>query len=393
MEKKKNFLLVINTPENPFKIHSGAALRSNLFIKALSEIGHVDLITFSKGDIKSNIPNCDVIFSQVIWDEKDYIEVIRTLFYMTIWPSDPYSYYKLNKQKASIVEHFANKKKYDYIACRYVQTAIICGLLRYKNKLVIDADDNLAVIRKIHAIQDKSLFYKWKKQYETARIGKMLNKLFSNIHCSFCSNPLEITSPKTLFLHNTTVLKEPAFIFSENATPRILFIGNLRYFPNKYGISHFVESIFPVIKKSAHSVELRIVGDGDPDFLAYLNEKEGVNAVGAVDDLSAEYKKATVAVIPIYHGSGTSVKFIEALLMNKPIISTPVGARGYDIVCRDGIDYMLAKNDEEFINKTLTLLSSPSKAKEMAKRGYEIGCKNYSQRQFCEIVKKAIIEQ
>ncbi len=79
--------------------------------------------------------------------------------------------------------------------------------------------------------------------------------------------------------------------------------------------------------------------------------------------------------------------------MNKPIISTPVGARGYDIVCRDGIDYMLAKNDEEFINKTLTLLSSPSKAKEMAKRGYEIGCKNYSQRQFCEIVKKAIIEQ
>ena len=137
--------------------------------------------------------------------------------------------------------------------------------------------------------------------------------------------------------------------------------------------------------------ELQIVGDGEPDFLDYLNNKEGVRAVGRIDDLASEYQKAAVVVIPIYYGSGTSVKFVEGLLMNRPVVSTPVGARWYSETCRDRIDYMLAHNDEEFISKTINLLSSPTKSRDMAKRGYVIGEKMFSQRKFCEIVKNAII--
>lgn len=391
MKKNRKLLLVVNTPENIFNIDSGGALRSNLFIKALSEIGNVDVISFSKNDLVSNIPNCNVVFSQLIWDEKNYWEVFRSLLCMTIRPSNPYSYFKVNKQKASIVNRHVNQTDYDYIVCRYAQTAIICGLLDYKDKLIIDADDNLAVVQKFRAIQDSSLLYKWKRRYESMRIEKMLRKLFSNIRCSFCSNPLELPSPRTIFLHNTTILNESNPPLQEDATLRILFVGCLRYFPSKHGITHFVESVFPHIKKSNPLVELQIVGDGEPDFLAYLNGKEGVSAVGKVEDLASEYQKAAVVVIPIYYGSGTCVKFVEALLMNRPVISTPVGARGFSEVCKDGEDYMLAHNDEEFISKTIELLSSVSKSREMAHKGYEIGEKMFSQRKFCEIVKKAII--
>lgn len=388
----KKFLLVLNTVQNVFRIDSGAGLRSNLFIKALSEIGEVDVICFSMNGLVSNIPNCKVIFCQKIWDERYYREIFRTLVNMTIRPSDPYSYFKENKQKAAIVDSYANQTKYDYIVCRYVQTAIICGLLKYKDKLVIDADDNLAVVRKFQAAQTNSFLYKWKRQYESVRIRKMLKKLFSNIYCSFCSNPLELPSPKTVFLHNTTVLDVPAPDLTEDVIPRILFIGFLRYFPNKHGITHFVESIFPTIKKSIPSVELQIVGDGEPEFLEYLNEKDGVRAVGKIDDLASEYQRAAVVIIPIYYGSGTCVKFVEALLMNRPVISTPVGARWFSEVCRDGEEYMLAQNDEEFISKTIGLLSSWSASKEMAHRGYEIGKKLFSQKRFCDIVRNAILQ-
>lgn len=391
MDKSKRFLL-INNYYNPFLIDSGAALRNNLFIKALAEIGHVDVICFSKNDLVSHIPNCNVIFSQAIWNDKNYWEAFRTLLCMTIRPSNPYSYFQVNKQKATIINSYVNKTKYDFIACRYVQTAIICGLLDYKDKLIIDADDNLAAIKKLQVIEASSILYKWKKQYESMRIPKMLGKLFSNIRCSFCSNPLELPSPQTIVLHNTTVLDKPAPSLSEDFTPRILFVGTLRYFPNKHGIKHFVESIFPQIKKSIPLAELQIVGDGEPDFLDYLKNKEGVRAVGRIDDLASEYQKAAVVVIPIYYGSGTSVKFVEGLLMNRPVVSTPVGARWYSETCRDRIDYMLAHNDEEFISKTIDLLSSPTKSRDMAKRGYVIGEKMFSQRKFCEIVKNAIIK-
>ena len=388
----KKFLLVLNTVQNVFQIDSGAGLRSNLFIKALSEIGEVDVICFSMNGLVSNIPNCKVLFCQKIWDERNYREIFRTLVNMTIRPSDPYSYFKENKQKAAIVDSYANQTKYDYIVCRYVQTAIICGLLKYKDKLVIDADDNLAFVRKFQAAQTNSFLYKWKRQYESVRIRKMLKKLFSNIYCSFCSNPLELPSPKTVFLHNTTVLDVPAPDLTEDVIPRILFMGFLRYFPNKHGITHFVESIFPTIKKSIPSVELQIVGDGEPEFLEYLNEKDGVRAVGKIDDLASEYQRAAVVIIPIYYGSGTCVKFVEALLMNRPVISTPVGARWFSEVCRDGEEYMLAQNDEVFISKTIELLSSWSASKEMAHRGYEIGKKLFSQRHFCDIVRNAILQ-
>ena len=157
MKNSKHLLLVINTPGDPFTIDSGASLRSNLFIKALSEIAQVDVICFSKNNIVSDILNCNVIFSQLIWENKDYWEVIRTLLCMTIWPSNPYSYFQVNKQKASIINSYLNKKKYDFIACRYVQTAIICGLLDYKDKLIIDADDNLAAIKKLRVIEASSI--------------------------------------------------------------------------------------------------------------------------------------------------------------------------------------------------------------------------------------------
>ena len=115
----KIFLLIINGSGNPFIIDSGGSLRHNLFAKALSEIGHVDVICFTKNNIVSNIPNCNVIFSQAIWNDKNYWEVFRTLLCMTIRPSNPYSYFQVNKQKASIINSYLNKKKYDFIACRY----------------------------------------------------------------------------------------------------------------------------------------------------------------------------------------------------------------------------------------------------------------------------------
>lgn len=113
--------------------------------------------------------------------------------------------------------------------------------------------------------------------------------------------------------------------------------------------------------------------------------------MGRVDDLVSEYQQASAVVIPIYYGSGTCVKFVEALFMNRPVVSSPVGARGFSDVCKDGEDYMLAKNDEEFVKKTIELLSSKSKAREMGKKGLEKANCFFSQDSFIEIVKSSIL--
>lgn len=384
-------LLIANRFNKIFKIDSGGALRNNLFVRALSEIGHVDVICFSHNGLVSNIPNCDVIFSKMMYKDEGYMEAARSLVCMTLWPLKPNSYYQVDKEKADIVKSFVEETEYDIIACRYIDTAIICGLLRYKDRLVIDADDNPVSVLKSLAILASSKLERWKKQYESKRIGRMVENMLNGIRCSFCSNPLELPSPHTIYLHNTTVLRQFPVDIVETNSSRILFVGWMGYPPNKQGITHFVESVFPHIKRVVPNAELHIVGSGEPAFLTYLNGKDGVRAIGRVDDIVPEYQEASVVVIPIYYGSGTSVKFIEALFMNRPVVSSPMGARGFSEVCKDGQDYMLANTDEEFANKTIELLRSETKSKEIAKNGYLMAKKHFSQEMFVEIVKNAII--
>jgi glycosyltransferase involved in cell wall biosynthesis len=179
----------------------------------------------------------------------------------------------------------------------------------------------------------------------------------------------------------------------EKTTPlRILTVGYLDYPPNKYGVRHFVESIFPIIRERLKGVEFYVVGKTkDKSFLDYLNSLDGVKALGYVEDVFSEYERCRVVVIPVYHGSGTCVKFAEGLMTNRPMVSTLQGVRGFEHLCEDGEHYLLAKDDKEFADKITCLLTSEDLSRKIAKKAYETGLKNFSQDRFYEIVSNSIV--
>lgn len=390
-----NILFVISTCGCFDSVKTGGAVRNNMFVKALSQIGHVDVISFYEEPLASNLPNCEVVFSKYIEngdDKRNYLYFIRRLLWPLILPNYPYSYYKKNKEREKIVDNYVKKRGYDIIACRYIENIITCGLLKYTSKLVIDVDDNPANLFKIYAAREfKYPIINWRLKLEANKIGGMVERLLPRVRCSFYSNKVESPSPTSVYLHNVTLMKAVITDINEFTPNRILFVGSNTYPPNREGIRYFSETIFPLIKKKIPDVELRIVGQGKKTFLDSLNRIEGVVAPGFVDDLAVEYNNARVVIIPIYQGSGTCVKFIEALSMNRPIVSTPFGARGFDEFCVAGEHYMLAKNDEDFAGKVIDLLSSLEMSKVMASKAKEIPDKYFSQVEFERIVKEAIL--
>ena len=383
-------ILFVASTNNIFEVDSGGAMRNKLFVEALSKIGHVDVISFRQGSLVSSIENCDVIYSEEIKEVHSYFEFVRTWISIALRPYNPYSYYKVNKRKASIISRIVKERGYDLIACRYIDNAIICGLLRYKDRLIIDMDDHPANKLKFLITQIKLPVVRWKKQYEIKRIGKMAGILLDSVVCSYYSNLWEKPSGRSVYLHNTVTINRTIPDLEALMEPRLLYVGALAYFPSCHGVFYFVDNVFPLIRARMPKVKFRIVGKGEADLITKLNEYEGVEAVGYVEDIASEYRNTRVVVIPIYYGTGTCVKFVEGLMMNRPVVSTPVGARGAENICRDGEHFMLAKNDEEFANKTIELLSSFSRSVEMAKKGYEIAKKNYSQERFFEIVKQSL---
>ena len=379
-------------------VDCGASNRSTMFVKALSNLGHVDVVSFYKEPIYSNVDNCDVVYCsssenkvnpQTTGPAHTGAKFLKLLFKN----KDVYSYYELDKEKESVVDDFVQKKHYDIIACRYIEEAAICGLVKYFDRLVIDVDDNLesGYKRDIPNMQFRHFWNKWMINLTVRNIGKMSESFLSKVKCSFCSNQLEPPYSKSVFLHNVTTISEIIPAITETTPVRMLIVGWLDFWPNKNGVLYFVENILPKIRKENPVAELYIVGKSkDSEFLKRLNETDGVRALGFVEDINAEYKNCRVVVVPVYQGAGTSVKFVEGLFVNRPIVSTPMGARGFECICKADQDYMLAENDDEFVKKIVKLLSSVEMSTQIANNAYKVGNENFSQKRFIEIVKNTI---
>lgn len=122
----------------------------------------------------------------------------------------------------------------------------------------------------------------------------------------------------------------------------ILFVGSL-FFANYHGIKWFVENVMPYINK-----KLLIVGKDFETKKSEL-ERENVEVIGSVDDLTPYYLNASCMVMPIFEGAGMKVKTAEALMYGKAIYGTTEAFEGYEV------EYNkvggLCNTKEEFIEK------------------------------------------
>lgn len=397
MNKK---ILFISCSYNMFNnIDCGASNRSTMFVKALAQIGNVDIISFAEKPIKSNIERCNVIFQKNISDKSltqgGYIRKIKYVLKLLLLPQNPYTYYPLNKEKENIVRDLIIKGNYDYVACRYIKEAASCGLLNYSKKLILDVDDNLysAAKRNLANRVFKSIIHKWILIIQANSLRIMSKRVLSKVKSSFYSNITEPPYSRSVYLPNITIQKNNIPALQDKVPKSLLIVGWLDFAPNKYGALYFSQNVLPLIRKQMPDVELRIAGKcKDSDFLNTLNKIPGVKALGYVNDISLEYKNCGVIIVPVYQGSGTSVKFTEGLTMNRPIVSTPMGARGFENLCQPGKHYLLAINDVVFSESVISLLKSVDKAKTIANSAHEISVKYFSEDNFINIVKSEILK-
>ncbi len=147
----------------------------------------------------------------------------------------------------------------------------------------------------------------------------------------------------------------------ERAQHEIVFTGSMDWMPNEDAIRWFVQDILPRIQARVPTVSLTVVGRNPPTAVRAIADSDpNIIVTGSVPDVRPYIERAAMFVVPIRIGGGTRLKIFEAMAMERPVVSTTIGAEGLPV--RDGIDTILADEPESFANAVVALLLQPERA-------------------------------
>ncbi|MDI9240380.1 glycosyltransferase family 4 protein [Lysobacter sp. LF1] len=155
---------------------------------------------------------------------------------------------------------------------------------------------------------------------------------------------------------------------------RLVFVGQMGWFPNRDGVEWFLREVFPRILAQRPRTRFELVGKAD-GFSVPGNVAAQVTLAGFVDDLRPHVHEASVYVVPLRAGSGTRLKVLEAMALGKAIVTTQVGSEG--IALRHGDSAVFADDAESFAQATLALLDSPERIVRMGEAARRLAQAEY----------------
>jgi polysaccharide biosynthesis protein PslH len=153
----------------------------------------------------------------------------------------------------------------------------------------------------------------------------------------------------------------------ESAPFELVFTGSMDWMPNEDAILYFAKEILPRITSAIPAVSVTVVGRNPSPALTALAESDRRIAItGRVDDVRPYIGRAAAYIVPIRVGGGTRLKIYEAMAMERPVVSTTIGAEGLPV--SDGEELMIADGPEEFAEAVLRVLGD-------ARLAMRLGCR------------------
>jgi glycosyltransferase involved in cell wall biosynthesis len=149
--------------------------------------------------------------------------------------------------------------------------------------------------------------------------------------------------------------------------PRIGFIGVMGYPPNLEGIRWFVREVWPLVKMEVPDARLRLVGKWGDESLK--PQGPDIDCLGWVEDPTEEIESWSSMIVPVRKGAGTRIKVAEAFSRKCPLVSTRIGAFGYDV--QDCRELCLADTPEDFSAACVRMIREPAESSAMAERAWK----------------------
>ena len=187
----------------------------------------------------------------------------------------------------------------------------------------------------------------------------------------------EATLLRQLLPARKTLLMPIAFPIRPGAAEpepdRVFFVGSDNEV-NRAGLDWLLHSVWPLLRARRPAARLYAYGNVVRGAGA---APEGVELVGRVDDLAAAYHRSTLCVVPLRAGSGQKVKLVEAMCHGRAIVSTSVGAQGFEALA--GSCFALADDAAGFADACAGVLGDPDQRRAFGRAALAQARAHYSE--------------
>lgn len=322
----------------------------------------------------------------VLWNENHKWLVSRVSELKSLLLLAPHRY---SNELGSEIRRIVNHDNYDFVFCRYIQTACLADLFSLKQKLILDIDDLPEFAFRVNS-NKKSLFrnvyYAFKKKCLTINTRNCIDRSY----CAFLPNKTEAEKYRVNYLPNISTINIDNSIFEANSHS-LLFIGFMSWPANYLGVDSFICNCWQKILSAVPNATLYIAGKGLPDeYFKKWSKYKNIEYLGYVDDIYSFYRKGNIVICPIYLGAGTNIKVIEAMSMGKTCVLSSHGTRGFEDILQHDNNIMIASNINSFSDNIIQLLKDDDKCKGLGLNALNTAKRYFSQETIDEIIRKSI---
>jgi len=230
-----------------------------------------------------------------------------------------------------------------------------------------------------YSVTTTSMARRWYAGYTAGKMERLesdiLHRAFGHIVCSEREREqLRRIAPEARIEVIENGVDTAYFAGSQapSTSRRIVFVGAMDYFPNSDAAGFFANQIWPQVRSRLAGAELTIVGSNPGPAVLALGELPGVKVAGMVPDVRPFYRGALAAVVPLRTGGGTRLKILEAMAAGVPVVSTPLGAEGLEVVAGENLLLADSADAKGWADRLVSLADSPALRQQLIEAGLRL---------------------
>jgi len=154
----------------------------------------------------------------------------------------------------------------------------------------------------------------------------------------------------------------------------IIYFAHFGWAPQDDGALHLHNDILPLVRREIPDVHLYLVGRTPPPAIQRL-AGEHVTVTGTVPDIRDYIARASVVALPLRIGSGQKHRVFQSLAMEKPVVTTSVGAEG--IALAHDVNALLSDDPARIAGHIVDLLRDPERRQRIGRAGRQLVLDRY----------------